>query len=127
MIIYPAIFKKEEEGFFVRFPDLMGCLTEGGDFVEAIKQAEEALSGYVASLIDRGIELPFPTDVHSLKVNSENECVAIIYFNSDTVSSKNRKIKKTLSIPSWLNELAEREHLNYSYILEEALKKQLNI
>jgi len=127
MLIYPAIFTKENDGYFVRFPDLEGCLTEGDSMKNAIHMAEEALGGYLASLYERNLIIPEPSEIATIKVDSENECVVIIYSNVDKYFSKTKAVKKTLSIPAWLNELADSQHLNFSAILQEALRQHLDL
>lgn len=62
-ITYPAIFTKENNVYEVEFPDLSGCLTYGVNMQEAFSNAQEALTGYTESLLDRGIPLPKPSSI----------------------------------------------------------------
>jgi len=64
-ILYPAkiTYEKEDKSFLVEFPDLKGCLTEGKTIEEALKNAKEALSGYLASIFERGYSIPEPSSL----------------------------------------------------------------
>ena len=127
MIMYPAIFTEDNGGYCVTFPDLEGCITEGDGLKHAAAMAEEALGGYIASLYDRKLKIPEPSPLNAIKVNSDNEHVVIICSNADKYFDKPKAVKKTLSIPQWLDEIAERQHINFSSVLQEALKAQLNL
>lgn len=63
---YPAIICKENGSFWAEFPDLYGCFSDGETLEEVITNASESLSGYIASLIDRGIQVPNPSDPGSI-------------------------------------------------------------
>jgi len=126
MVVYPAIFTKEGNGYWVRFPDLEGCLTEGKNLKHAAAMAEEAMGGYVATLIDIKETVPAPSEISEIKLG-KNEYVAIVSTNMRKFFKNNKAVKKTLSIPFWLNEIADREHINYSAVLQDALIRQLEI
>lgn len=125
--VYAAVFTKEEDGnFSVIFNDLEGCYTCGSTLEEAIEMAEDVLAltlyGYE---IDKK-EIPEPTDISFIKVN-ENEFVN--YIACDTLEYRkmyNKKaIKKTLTIPEWLNREALENNINFSAVLQEALQEKL--
>ena len=124
--VYPAIFLKEDIGYSVTFPDLDGCFTEGNTLEEAIEMAQEALGLYLVSLEERDISIPLPSDISVVKC-SENEFVSLISTSVEKYRRKNKAIKKTLTIPQWLNEEAELRHLNFSSVLQKALKEELQI
>jgi predicted RNase H-like HicB family nuclease len=123
--VYPAVFYPEEEGYSVDFPDLPGCFTQGDDLADAISMAEEALGLYLAVRYDEGLEVLPPSDVSSVNP----ECGFVNYIASDP--SKYRKngksIKKTLTIPEWLNTEAEKSGINFSAVLAEALITRLGV
>lgn len=125
MVIYPAIFIKDGEGYYVKFPDLKGCLTEGETLEQALVMAQEALGGYLASMKDRGLEIPLASEVAS--ITSEEGFVSIVACDISKYSNGNKAVKKTLTIPQWLNDAAERQNLNFSKILQEAISSHLNI
>lgn len=126
--IYPAIFTKEETGYSVRFPDLEGCFTQGKDLQDACEMAEDVLCLTLYRMEEDGEEIPRPGEIKKTTCG-ENEFVSLIccdtieyreYYDASTV-------QKTLTLPAWLNKMAEREGLNFSEILEKALKKELNV
>lgn len=124
---YPAVFTKEETGYSVRFPDLEGCFTEGDTIEEAYDMAAEAMGLYLKQ--SEGVfSFPKAQDVNNIKI-SANETVVLIEFDELEYMKKHnsRAVKKTLSIPQWLNTLAEQNNVNFSQVLQNALKQQLNV
>lgn len=124
---YPAVFTKEETGYSVRFPDLEGCFTEGDTIEEAYDMAVEAMGLYLKQ--SEGVfSFPKAQDVNNIKT-SANETVVLIEFDELEYMKKHnsRAVKKTLSIPQWLNTLAEQNNVNFSQVLQNALKQQLNV
>ena len=126
-ILYPAIFYKEEcDQFFVDFPDLEGCFTCGNGVEHAYRMALEVLDFY---LEDFDLEqLPSPSDITALAV-PENAFASIIALDvMEHFKSRNKKaVKKTLSIPSWMNELALKANINFSQVLQDALTEKLDL
>lgn len=125
--IYPAIFHAEDVGgYSVDFPDLLGCVTEGDSLEEALDMANDALGIYLYTLRQDGKEFPKATNPAAIKTKSK-EFVTLIEWNELAYLKKvdNKAVKKTLTIPSWLNSLAEEKEINFSQVLQDALKKQL--
>ena len=118
---YPAIFKKEEMGYFVSFPDIMPCYTEGKTLEEAVIMATDVLESRIEVVLERGEPLPLPSDIDTLS----GDKVMLIVADVENIKSQTRYVKKTLSIPHWLNVAAEKEHINFSGVLQEALKERL--
>ena len=130
MVVYPAIFTEEKEGgYSICFPDLKGCYSCGDNTAHAFEMATEALDGYLASIMDRGIAIPQPSAIGAVKVENENEYVAMICGRPERLlkKAKNKAVKKTLTIPTWLSEMADTKHVNYSSVLQEALKEHLGL
>ena len=125
---YPAIFTKEDDGYSVVFPDIDGCATCGNTLPEAMEMAEDALCLMLYDHEEDGDEIPVPSDIRRIDVD-ENSIVSLVCC--DTVEYRklydNKAVKKTLTIPNWLNTLAERSGVNFSTVLQNALKQQLNI
>ena len=126
--VYPAIFAPEEVGFSVSFPDLPGCVTEGDTLEEAIDMARDALGLYLSVLEDDGGLIPtasHPADIRPDK----NSFVALVDMDMLEYKQKhdNKAIKKTLTIPQWLNTMAEREGINVSNVVQTALKDRLGV
>lgn len=127
-LFYPAIFHAAEEGgFWVSFPDLPECLTEGDDMQQAYEMAVEALGLTLVGRKEERIEIPKPTQVD--KVDTEDGTLVIVEFDMLEYQKKHnsRAVKKTLSIPEWLNEEATARGVNFSQVLQEALLVKLNI
>lgn len=128
--VFPAIFTPEESGYTILFPDVKNCFTEGDNLTEAIENANDVLCMMLYDLERNGKEIPVASSVASIQRNISNE-EFVSLISCDTIEYRkfhdSRAVKKTLSIPSWLNEMAEKADINFSGILQDALKKQLNI
>jgi len=125
--VFPAIFSKEENSYTVDFIDLKGCSTEGKNIEEAYKMAQDAMGLYLYDLSNN--EIPTPTIPYNKITLQNNEFITLIYLDLDEYRKKHNhiSIKKTLSIPMWLNTLAEKNNINFSQVLQEALKIKLDI
>lgn len=126
---YPAIFTPEEDGTYsIDFPDLEGCYTCGDSIEEGLEMAEDALALVLYGYEKDGREIPAPS-VPSALTLSGNEFVN--YVACDTMAYRkmynNKAVKKTLTIPEWLNEAASAMGLNFSQVLQEALLQKMQI
>jgi len=124
---YPAIFTPVENGEFdVKVPDLPGCRTCGKDLADAIFMAEDAVSMWLWDAENKKEAIPAPTALPQVEAPR-----FVNYVVADTDEYRRRNgnhaVKKTLSIPSWLNTQAELAGVNFSQILQEALKERLNL
>ncbi|MCL1981678.1 MAG: type II toxin-antitoxin system HicB family antitoxin [Clostridiales bacterium] len=119
--VYPAIFKEDENGYFVNFPDIKPCYTEGATLEEAAVMAKDVLEGRIEIALEDGEELPTPSSIDSL----DGDRVMLIVADVERMKSQTHFVKKTLSIPFWLNAAAEKAHINFSKVLQEALKERL--
>ncbi len=127
--VFPAIFTKEESGLFsIAFPDVKCCFTQGKNIVDGIEMAKDALCLMLYDMEERGEKIPAPSDIKSIKCG-KNEFATLI--SCDTMDYRiffeNKSDKKTLTVPHWLNIMAERKGINFSQVLQTALKKELNI
>ncbi|MDE7211541.1 MAG: type II toxin-antitoxin system HicB family antitoxin [Lachnospiraceae bacterium] len=127
--IYPAIFTPEEDGkFSIRFPDIENCFTCGDNLEDGIAMAEDVLALMITHLEDKGCEIPKASEIKSLTTKDASFAT---YISCDTTVYRrlmnNTAVKKTLTIPSWLNDSAIAAGLNFSQILQDALKQKLNI
>lgn len=125
--VYLAVFTKEEDGSYsVVFNDLDGCYTCGSNLEEAIEMAEDVLALTLYGYEVDGKEIPKTTSISDIKVN-ENEFAN--YIACDTLEYRkmynNKAVKKTLTIPEWLNEEALKNNINFSAVLQEALQEKL--
>ena len=124
---YPAVFTPAAEGGFdVKVPDLPGCRTCGDDLADALFMAEDAVSMWLWDAENQREAIP-PASV--LQPVEAPQFVSYVYADTDEYRKKNdaRTVKKTLSIPNWLNTLAEQAGVNFSQVLQEALKERLNV
>lgn len=122
LFVYPAIFHKEETTYWVEFPDLKGCYTYGSSIVEAMEGAQEALAGYLLSLLEEGETIVTPSDISSY--HPEDGFASFV--SCDINQYKDTKaVKKTLTIPAWLNDRAMSMGINFSKVLQEALIKKI--
>ena len=128
-LFYPAIFHTAEEGgFYVTFPDLPECMTQGENISEAYEMAVDALGLALTSREESHETIPNATDPTEINVE-KGEFTVVIEF--DMLAYKKRvsgkAVKKTLSIPEWLNDAAKDAGINFSQVLQDGLKKQLQI
>lgn len=117
---YPPIFHKDESGYWVEFPDLPGCVTEGATIAEAASEASSALGAFLCAMMDRGLEIPGPGRVQDLTASGE-DFASIVAADPIAFQTRTRAVKKTLTIPEWLNDEAEKRHINFSSVLQQAL------
>ena len=125
LTVFPAIFTYDGKYYNVDFIDLIGCSTFGNSIQEAYKMAQEAMGLFLDNLIN----FPKPTlKISEIKLK-ENQFVSFVSIDMEDYRKKfnNKSIKKTSTIPAWLNYLAEKENINFSQILQEAIKEKLNI
>lgn len=121
---YPVIFEKDEDKIGASVPDLPGCFSFGNDLSDAIEMIQDAMAMYLADCEDRNQKIPAPSDIKVIQTEG-----TVSYVLADTKKWReqfdNRAVKKTLSIPSWLNKKAEKAGVNFSQILQEALIEKL--
>ena len=122
-LFYPAVFHKAEEGgFWISFPDLPECFTQGEDMTQAYEMAVEALGLALTSREQEKQPIPAASDPSSL-ILEENSFLVVVEFDMLAYKKRtnSRAVKKTLSIPEWLNEEATAIGVNFSQVLQEAL------
>lgn len=128
-LFYPAIFHKAEEGgFWITFPDIPECMTQGDDMQHAYEMAVNALGLAITSREEEKQEVPTPSEPYKLNTTDNEFCVVIEF---DMLAYKKRtnskSVKKTLSIPEWLNEEAIALDINFSQVLQEALMQKVGM
>lgn len=126
--IYPAVFTPEDGGYVVNFPDFESCYTEGDTLEEAMEMAGDVLCLTLYDMEEEGKAIPNPSSIKDIQTDGD---AFVSLVHCDTVEYRkyfdNRAVKKTLTIPNWLNTIAERQGVNFSLILQNALKRELNI
>lgn len=125
---YPAVFHYTDDGISIEFPDLPGCLPCAMTEDKAFSNAKEALGLHLYGMEHDGDSIPQPTPVSHIKLG-DGQIITLIEVFMPAIRDKinNQFIKKTLSIPAWLNRRAEQENVNFSRILQDGLKNYLNI
>jgi len=127
--IYPAIIKKlGDKDYNIRFKDFDNIISYGESIDEAYNMAEDSLKLEIFDLYSDKLEIPIATDITDIQVKSD-ETLILVKVNMKNILKQydNKAIKKTLTIPSWLNKLAEEKKVNFSQVLQDALKKILDI
>lgn len=126
--IFPAILSFDEDGISVEFPDLPGCLTCGDSTEEAISRAKEALGLHIYGMEEDNDLIPEPTNIKNLHLESDQIPVLIdVVMPIHRKAIENHAVKKTLTIPQWLNKEALKHDVNFSQILQDALKDYLGL
>lgn len=121
---YKIVLTPADQGFMVTVPDF-NCNTQGEDIADALYMARDVIGVMGIALQDMGKEIPEP-DSAEVTAGAEDIITYVdVDFTEYRKRAENKKVKKTLSIPSWLNEKAEAEHINFSRVLEEALISRL--
>lgn len=135
---YPACFFKEESGYSVVFPDLNDLSTCGETLDESLRMAVDCLVGYLYWLKKDGEAAPAPSSVDAirladvaaeLEVSMDGAFVNIITVDVEEYAKTHfeKAVKKTLTIPAWLNTAALEQNINFSQVLQDALKAQLHM
>ena len=123
---YPAILFSDEDQVGVTVPDLPGCFTYGADHAEALLMAKDAIEMWLWEAENQNGGIPKPSETLDLK---DGETFTLVAADTDEYRKANdtKSIKKTLSIPAWLNYKAEKANAPFSQILQQGLKEYLNI
>jgi len=120
---YPAIFQPEENGgYYIEFPDVQGAYTgiNEDDVAYGIEMAEEVLGLVLSSEIEEGKDLPTPTPVGDIKV-PKGGLVTLVKIDLEKFFKEDAPVKKTLTIPTWANDLGNRQGINFSRLLTTAI------
>ncbi len=130
-LAYPAIFipfDDGDDGYTVEFPDLPGCVTEGYSMADALFMAEDAASGWVLTMLEDGEKLPKASDLRIHKA-PEGGFVSMVALDMDAYAEKygSKAVKKTLTIPAWMNTYVEANGISCSKVLQEAISSRLQM
>lgn len=126
-LFYPAVFHKAEEGgFWISFPDLPECLTEGDNMEQAYEMAVDCLGLAISARKEAGEDIPAPSEPGSI-LPEKNAFLVVIEFDMLTYKKRNnsKAVKKTLTLPEWMNEEATAMGINFSQVLQEALLNKI--
>ena len=129
-LVYPAIFMPDENvgGYTVRFPDLQGCVTEGDTIEEALTMAKDAMGLWLSVRKDERKKLPQMNDPASIHTDGKAFVTLVEWDELAYMQAKDdRAVHKTLTIPSWMNELVKKNHVKLSSLLQRAIREELGL
>jgi predicted RNase H-like HicB family nuclease len=121
-ILYPAVFRPTKTGYSVDFPDLSGCVSAGANLDEALGMAQEALSLHLYGMQEDGDAIPAPGKPAGIRVSLVETRPGLVRDELE-----NRAVKKTLTLPKWLNDEAERRGINFSQVLQAAIRARIGV
>lgn len=126
--VFPAVFRKEKKGYYIYFPDVDACFTQGNDLQDGLDAANDVLCMTLYDMEENGKAIPVPSDPAAIKTNA-GEFVTLV--GCDTLEYRkfhnSKAVKKTLTVPQWLDEMAMKENVNFSQTLQQALMDRLHI
>ena len=125
---FPATFIYEPgQEIAVIFPDL-DCATSGVDDEDALLSARELLGITLLGMEEDGEEIPAPTPLNRLTAKANERIVLVdVYMPSIRMASVTKSVNRTVSLPAWLNAAALERNMNFSQVLQDALKERLNV
>lgn len=136
---YPAIFYKEDDGgYSIIFPDLNHLATDGDNLNNAMYMAIDCLAGYLYSLKLEKEEIPEPSDMNNIDIgyflddpnyDKSRVFINLISVNVVEYAEKhfNKAVKKTVTIPAWMADMADVKGLKLSKLLQDAIKEKLQL
>lgn len=122
-VFYPAVFHEEDGSYWVEFPDVEGCHSFADSLDEAMENAKDALESHVLSMLEEGLQIP---EAHGVKEVKCDDSSFVTLIGADLIDyEKCKAVKKTLTIPDWLNEMAVKQNINFSQVLQQALMERV--
>lgn len=126
-LAYPATFTPfddREDGYVVEFPDLPGCVTEGYGIADALFMAEDAASGWILTELEDGKTPPRASSPQAVQAPTGG-FVSMIRLDMDAYAEKygQKAVKKTLTIPAWMNTYVEEHKISCSKVLQDAVNE----
>lgn len=124
-LIYPAIltpFTDGSEGYVVEFPDLKGCVTEGSTLAEALDMGVDAASGWILDELEDGNKIPSASNYDNV-ISPAGSFVNLFVLDMVSYSEKysHHSVRTNVTIPAWLKTFGEKQNINFSKVLQEAL------
>lgn len=124
--VYPVVLIEEEDGYYVRVPDF-DASTQSKDLAEAIEMARDLIGIMAIDFEEDRKEIPKPNSVKFEKEKDSIITLVDVDFLEYRKKYNNKMIRKNLTIPYWLNVEAEKAGINFSQVLQVALKEKLNV
>ena len=130
-LIYTAVFEPhdEDDGYTVTVPDLPGCVSEGDNLQNAVDMATDATCGWILGEPEEGNSFPAPTGFFDIPLEGSKSFKSLLSLDMDAYAEKygSKSVRKNITIPAWLNTFGEKNHVNFSKILQDALLKQAEL
>ena len=127
-IIYPALFRKTQDGYEVKVPDIPECYATGASIEQAYSNILEEIGGKIMGCPEINELIPIPTNPEKIDVPQGWLMVAVDFVMIEYRRKHDtRTVKKTLLIPKWLNDYAVSKNINFSKVLKKALIAELNL
>jgi predicted RNase H-like HicB family nuclease len=127
--IYTAIFTPidDESGYYAKVPDLPGCITTGKNLSDAINQITDAMSAWLVVAEDEGLNINSATPQSQLK-SSDSDICSLIFADTIDYRAKtdNHAVRKNVSLPCWMANLADKRGINCSQVLQDSLRALLD-
>lgn len=125
-LIYPCVVRKEDDIYYANFPDFNSCFTDAESIDELFANTKEVLNGVIFTMLKNKMDLPNASENIKLE---EGEFLILVESPVGAIKDRinNMAVKKTLTLPSWMNEMAMEHDINFSQVLQEGLKRELNI
>ena len=126
--VYPALLAQTESGgYFIRVPDVSGCVTTGRTIEDALDNIRDALAGCLCVLEDEGLDLPAPSAPAVIADGSSTVVLVDVDLLAYREATDTRAVRKNVSMPAWLSNMADKRGINCSQLLQKALKKELQL
>ena len=125
-LIYPCVVRKEDDIYYANFPDFNACFTDAENIDELFANTKEVLNGVIFTMLKNKMDLPAAGENIKLE---EGEFIILVESPVGAIKDRinNMAVKKTLTLPAWMNEMAMEHDINFSQVLQEGLKRELNI
>ncbi len=121
--VYPAVFHPNDDGSYtILYPDLPGCISEGKSMGNALYMAQSALTQWLGYLTDKNEPIPAPSGLQDVETETGEFANLIRADVKD-----NRAVRRTVSIPKWMDDKVSESGLSLSRVLQDALKERLNV
>ncbi|MCS4488364.1 type II toxin-antitoxin system HicB family antitoxin [Streptococcus sciuri] len=130
---YLALFEVDSEngGYTITFPDFSGAISEANTLNEAVYNAREVLEIFTIMFEDEKKEFPAPSSFKALagELTSDADILQAISVDTDLVRERERSktVNKTVTLPSWLVEAGKENKINFSQLLQKAIREELNV
>jgi predicted RNase H-like HicB family nuclease len=126
--VYPVVFTYEDNQISITFPDFPGCVSVADTDTEAFANAREALGGHIWCMEQDHDPIPAPTPVNAVPLEA-GEVVSLldVYMPAVRMARENHSVSRTVTLPAWLNSAALEKGMNFSQVLQEALRTKLGV